>query len=1071
MLSIAAGIIEPAPARAGPGSHDGAVAGRILILMHGDAETPSELALVKPPLERWGYPVDVFDHTEHYDLANSGDRWYLKDQGGGHGDLDLVVGGHMQYAVIIFDQGDGQAYTDTETSSRDVKRMFQEYPFLGIARMENGCTWNGNANNVFQVGTSGHDAKSLTINNPMGTWALEPFVGYHYSGTASRFLNVSERTSDVAVLESYDDGTPAITLAGYSSGARAIFFSFKDWGYAAHVSLLVRFIQEYSGIPYIAPCYTFEIDDCGMPDTSNEDYISLLNWAKSNLGGYSTLAMMEYLMDPDPPADIMVWGLDPRRYANNTEFNPANAALMSDLRSYDDYVVASHGYQHDVDWWKWTDTGEPVDPYADEDGDGTPNWLDSDIEGVGAGNAANPNLAVYTAGAFMEPDLEMQQRWFQRMRQVLDLYGFAGSQVFMSPKNQYLDGYANTLAGQSGFAYMPARSDDEYDVPKTLGWVNGTYVPTRGGLRNVGTDTDVSLTPAEEYLFKLNFMGYAGVGPLSCIAIHVWQIDQGHTPGYELRDSYLSGWQVLQKAGFTLMSTQSAANKSIGWLWTTMSSSLEGREGASLTLDSSAFPDGKARHQLDIVLPFSIKEVKVGDKYWIGVDGDRLSYGKQSGSSETLHILSGTYTSSLPRLSSVSTPATDVLNAVYDPVSRNVSLTLDGTFATKVGVAGFNRPFSEGATSIGADGNSVLAIDLSGVTSTESVSMSVTPSSGSVDVVIQAWSTSGPLCRQWTETGSAPGVSTAHRMGGLSPGAFYAISYQQDGGPRTYLETLQADSCGEISFECRNGCSATALELRAAPHPPANLSPTAGAVDASLTPVLRSTAFRAGGSGDTHDASQWQIRAASGDYSSPVFDSAEETLGLLDIAVPAEILGRSTTYFWRVRYRDNHGHWSCWSEESSFRTLSAPNQPPGRPANVLPADAASTRSPGPRLESSAFSDPDAGDRHSASQWQVRAAAGDYSSPVFDSGASGDCLTTMAMEHLDCCTTYFWRVRYQDSHGSWSDWSPETSFVVAAGGTGRSCCIWGLAAAALVLAGTALVFRWRSGRRRGAPNPH
>ena len=88
-----------------------------LILVHGSASASTELSLVKQPLENWGYPVGVFDYGEYYDLLGSGDHRYLHDQGGGHGDLDLVVDGNMQYSVIIFDPGDGRACTDVETSN------------------------------------------------------------------------------------------------------------------------------------------------------------------------------------------------------------------------------------------------------------------------------------------------------------------------------------------------------------------------------------------------------------------------------------------------------------------------------------------------------------------------------------------------------------------------------------------------------------------------------------------------------------------------------------------------------------------------------------------------------------------------------------------------------------------------------------------------------------------------------------------------------------------------------------------------------------------------------------------
>jgi hypothetical protein len=82
----------------------------------------------------------------------------------------------------------------------------------------------------------------------------------------------------------------------------------------------------------------------------------------------------------------------------------------------------------------------------------------------------------------------------------------------------------------------------------------------------------------------------------------------------------------------------------------------------------------------------------------------------------------------------------------------------------------------------------------------------------------------------------------------------------------------------------------------------------------------------------------------------------------------------------------------------------------------------------PTLQSSAFSDPDAGDTHAASQWQLRTASGSYSSPVYDSSTDSSLLTSMRAPALNYSTTYYWHVRHQDNHEAWSDYSTETSFT-------------------------------------------
>jgi internalin A len=108
------------------------------------------------------------------------------------------------------------------------------------------------------------------------------------------------------------------------------------------------------------------------------------------------------------------------------------------------------------------------------------------------------------------------------------------------------------------------------------------------------------------------------------------------------------------------------------------------------------------------------------------------------------------------------------------------------------------------------------------------------------------------------------------------------------------------------------------------------------------------------------------------------------------------------------------------------------NQIPVQPTNVSPVSGAVGISLTPVLQSSAFSDPDADDIHSASQWQIRTSSGSYSSPVFDTGTDASHLTSIAVPSgkLSSATTYYWRVRYQDNRGDWSAWSAETSFATS-----------------------------------------
>jgi|GEM_PF-2351211 len=124
------------------------------------------------------------------------------------------------------------------------------------------------------------------------------------------------------------------------------------------------------------------------------------------------------------------------------------------------------------------------------------------------------------------------------------------------------------------------------------------------------------------------------------------------------------------------------------------------------------------------------------------------------------------------------------------------------------------------------------------------------------------------------------------------------------------------------------------------PDRPGNQSPTDAGIDIEPQAVLTTSAFSDQDS-DSHISSRWQIRAASGTYDTPVFDSGEDNQHLTQLTVPKGILDWTTQYFWRVRYRDSRGSWSDFSDETSFTTISD-NEPPEDIVNLTVTESTET---------------------------------------------------------------------------------------------------------------------------------
>jgi hypothetical protein len=174
------------------------------------------------------------------------------------------------------------------------------------------------------------------------------------------------------------------------------------------------------------------------------------------------------------------------------------------------------------------------------------------------------------------------------------------------------------------------------------------------------------------------------------------------------------------------------------------------------------------------------------------------------------------------------------------------------------------------------------------------------------------------------------------------------------------------------------------------------------------------------------DAGQvtWSSNSSGAQYGGEILLwNGVEVIQLTNAGPPGSLQIESGRVIWESL---GGGQVFMYADNGDFPTYSAPAQP----SNAFPSNGASSISLTPTLQSSAFSDPDAGDTHAASQWQITTVAGDYSSPVSDSGTDFSNLTSLTVPSgiLTYSTSYYWHVRYKDNRSDWSDYSIETFFT-------------------------------------------
>lgn len=162
------------------------------------------------------------------------------------------------------------------------------------------------------------------------------------------------------------------------------------------------------------------------------------------------------------------------------------------------------------------------------------------------------------------------------------------------------------------------------------------------------------------------------------------------------------------------------------------------------------------------------------------------------------------------------------------------------------------------------------------------------------------------------------GQTFSHTFAALGTNHYYCRLH---GRP---LSSAAAPSGGPVVFSVPDDAMMAVIRVadvaaNTPPETPVNSAPASGATGLSTSPLLEASNFSDANVGDSHGASQWLVRVAgSGQL---VLDSGTDTKNLSELRVSA--LQPSVTYEWQVRYQDDLGAWSQYSNPTQFTVAAA----------------------------------------------------------------------------------------------------------------------------------------------------
>jgi hypothetical protein len=159
---------------------------------------------------------------------------------------------------------------------------------------------------------------------------------------------------------------------------------------------------------------------------------------------------------------------------------------------------------------------------------------------------------------------------------------------------------------------------------------------------------------------------------------------------------------------------------------------------------------------------------------------------------------------------------------------------------------------------------------------------------------------------------------TTCTIANLTPGVQYYFVV------RAYADGDQSPVSNEVTIMASDPSTGTIPDGNRSPEQPTLTSIAEGESDVSLTPLLTASEFDDPDTGDAHVGTEWRILLAS-DKLQVVFDRTRDNGRLSEIRIPHMVLEPSTGYTAQVRFFDDHGVPSPWSQPVAFTTAADVN--------------------------------------------------------------------------------------------------------------------------------------------------